>query len=141
MSQQSRIMVFGVFDGLHKGHQYFLDTIQKFGELTIVVARNSSVKKIKNHLPVSTLARRITVIKKAYPNARVIAGDTTIGSWKVVRSEKPEIIALGYDQKALGQELKKFIANHKLKIAIKTIKSHKPKIYHSRILNKLYPKR
>jgi cytidyltransferase-like protein len=129
-------MVFGVFDGLHDGHRYFLNAAHKLGRLVVVVARNKSVSELKHHKPWKSGASRISAIEKEYPRAKVVLGDTTAGSWNIITKELPGSIALGYDQIQLGKELKKFIVKHKLNINIKTIKSHKPKIYHSSVLNK-----
>jgi len=48
--QALKSMVFGVFDGLHEGHLFFLDEAQKYGDnLIIVVASDINVKNIKKH--------------------------------------------------------------------------------------------
>ena len=41
-----KILIFGVFDGIHKGHLYFINEAKKQGgHLVAIVARDSIVKK------------------------------------------------------------------------------------------------
>ena len=43
-----KVLVFGTYDIFHKGHEYFLKESKKKGDyLIVVVARDSTVKKIK----------------------------------------------------------------------------------------------
>ena len=92
------VMVFGTFDRLHPGHEYFLDEASKHGSLKVVVARDENVMKIKGHLPVENEKKRAKEIKKGFPDAKVIPGDPKdfLGP---VRKFKPDVIFLGYDQK------------------------------------------
>ena len=131
-------MIFGVFDGLHKGHLHFINQASKLGSIITVVTRNSIILKMKKHLPKFSLKKRISDLSVARTvlAIKIIAGDTKIGSWNVIKKNKPDIVALGYDQKDLKKSLKKFISENKLKIKIKTISPHKPKKFHSSILSK-----
>ena len=131
-------MIFGVFDGLHKGHLHFINQASKLGSIITVVTRNSIILKMKKHLPKFSLKKRISDLSVARTvlAIKIIAGDTKIGSWNVIKKNKPDIVALGYDQKDLKKSLKKFISENKLKIKIKIISPHKPKKFHSSILSK-----
>ena len=44
-------MIFGTFDLLHPGHFFVLEEAAKRGDVTVVVARDSTVKRIKNRPP------------------------------------------------------------------------------------------
>ena len=122
-----KVMVFGTFDVLHKGHLNFFEQARKYGDyLIVVVARDKTVKKIKGNPPRNNEKQRLMRIKK-YANKSVLG--YIRDKYKVIKNFKPDIICLGYDQKASLKELRKF------KITIKRLKSYKPNKYKS---SKLY---
>lgn len=99
-------MVFGVYDGCDEGHQHFLCEAQKLGsELVVAVARDETVVKLKVKSPKFTLSERIAAVKSLGIASVVVAGDREQYSWDVLRTYKPNIVALGYDQRALGEAL------------------------------------
>jgi glycerol-3-phosphate cytidylyltransferase-like family protein len=51
--------------------------------------------------------------------------------YAAIKKYKPEIIALGYDQKVNLLELKNKLKEFKIKSEIVRLKSHKPEIYKS----------
>lgn len=125
-----KIMCFGTFDLLHKGHIHYLKESKKLGEhLTVVVARDENVKKIKNKTPIENQILRILNLRKLDFINEVILG-SKIDFFKVIKENNPDIIALGYDQKAPLQKLKSEFAN----IKIQRIKPYKPHIYKSSII-------
>ena len=48
------------------------------------------------------------MLKKERIADEVILGDTEMSSWKILKRTKPTIIALGYDQTDLKQELEEY---------------------------------
>ena len=128
-------MVFGVFDCLHRGHFSFLRQAQKYGNLMIAVARDSSVKKLKNKKPTQTEKQRVSVLKKTFLKADIFLGDKTPGSYTVVKNRKPDIICLGYDQTGLARDLAEKIREGKLpKIKIIILKPFKPEKFKTSLL-------
>ncbi len=106
MERNKKVFIFGVFDGLHDGHRFFIEESTKLGtEIVISVARDEYVRKYKNKEPKNLLPTRIQTIKENYREAKVIEGDSEIESWKSLQEEKPDIIALGYDQNKLKEVL------------------------------------
>lgn len=123
-------MCFGTFDLLHKGHIHYLQESKKLGKhLTIVVARDENVKKIKNKSPNHSEVLRILNLRKLDFVDQVILG-SKVDFFKVINENKPDIIALGYDQKAPIEKLKTEFPN----IKIERIDSYKPHIYKSSII-------
>jgi FAD synthetase len=105
-----KVMATGAFDLLHMGHIYYLREAKKLGdELVVIVARDSTVRKLK-HEPVTPEDMRLNIIKELK-----IVDDAMLGHeddiYKIVKEVKPDIIALGYDQihdeENIEQELKK----------------------------------
>jgi FAD synthetase len=92
-----RVMATGVFDLLHPGHLYFLTEARKLGdELVVVVARDQTARRLKHEPYVPEHVRR-EMVEALKPVDRAILGSTTDIYETVVR-EKPQVIALGYDQ-------------------------------------------
>ena len=119
------VMAFGVFDFLHLGHLYYLSQAKKMGSfLVVVIARDINVKRIKGRFPKQNERERLLSVKKTGIADKVILGQLE-NRYKVIEENKPDIIALGYDQKANLGKLKKF------KIKIVRLKSYKPHIYKS----------
>ena len=133
--KNKRVMVFGVFDGLHKGHLYFLREVAKYGKLIAVVARDSAVKKLKNKTPKRNERERLRAVRKAAFVYQAVLGDKKQGGYAVVKQYKPDIICLGYDQKRLKEDLKRKL-NKKALSSIKFIQlmPHQPQKLHSSLL-------
>lgn len=124
MERNKKVFIFGVFDGLHDGHRYFIDQALKQGDVLVIsVARDEYVRKYKNKEPKNSLQIRIREIQKNYPLAKIIEGDLEIESWQGLEMEKPHIIALGYDQIQLKKVLENKTWNN-FSPRILIIKSH-----------------
>jgi FAD synthetase len=131
----TRVMVFGVFDGLHDGHVYFLREAGKLGDyLIVVVARDEVVEELKRKSPKENLIERMATINQKNLADEVITGDKELGNWEVVKKYRPDIIALGYDQSELKNELEKRISDFDWQPEIKIIPSHEPDKLHSSLL-------
>ena len=130
-------MVFGTFDGLHAGHLNFFKQARDLipGSLLIVsVARDKNVKKIKNFFPILNEKRRISLIKKSKMADRVVLAGLNDHIPHIIK-EKPEIIALGYDQKSFYlKNLKKELQNKGLAVKIVRLQPYKEKIYKNHLL-------
>lgn len=95
----SRVLVFGTFDLLHPGHRFVLEEAGKRGELHVVVARDSTVARIKNLKAHHPETERMAMIEAAFPAAHVRLGSDTGDFLAPVREVQPHLIVLGYDQK------------------------------------------
>ena len=126
------VMVFGVFDGIHPGHENFLCQAKKLGDqLVVAVARDNVVEKLKGHLPISDEETRIAAIRLRSCVDQAVFGDITIGSFESVYQVKPDIIAFGYDQDQLASKLQDWIIETRAKIKTVNLKSYKPEEYKS----------
>jgi len=108
---KTRVMVFGTFDLLHYGHVRLLNNSKKIGgansELTVVVARDSSVLKIKNNAPIYNEEQRRILISELKAVDRAILGHEGPDKLKIIEEYHPHIVVLGYDQKIEVEELQK----------------------------------
>lgn len=130
------VMCFGTFDGLHKGHYFYLKQARKYGDkLVVVVARDSTVKQTKNTNPIRNQDKRLAEVKKCKLVDKAVlgyAGDKLM----IIDEIKPDVLCLGYDQKAFTTQLKAKLNDRGLTPKIVRIKPHKPEIYKSSKLNK-----
>ena len=143
MKKQIRVkgkvaLVFGVFDLIHKGHISFLKQAKKHGEkLVAIVARDSSVKKIKKRFPHESERQRLNNVRVVRGVSRAVLGDKVHGSYDVLTRLKPDVACLGYDQRELERDLRARIRKKELpNIKIVRLKAHKPKKFKTSIVAK-----
>ena len=136
--RKTRIMVFGTFDELHRGHLDFFKQARRLAKkcfLIVSIARDKNVLKIKGHKPELKDAERLALVKKCnLADKIVLAGKTEY--LPHILKESPDIIALGYDQTAYVKNLKKDLKNKGILIKIIRLKPFKEKIYKNHLLNK-----
>ncbi len=125
------VLIFGVFDMLHPGHEYFIKEAQRLGNLHICLASDGYVKEVKNKVPHHTWEERKEMLRTKFPNVIVHKGDDTMGTWSILKDIKPDIIAIGYDQHELYRALNK-ITNARLEF----IKPYHKDIYKTSLLEK-----
>lgn len=93
-----RIMTTGVFDLLHPGHLHMLEEAKKLGdELVVVIARDESATREK-HTPITHEEQRRRMVEALKPVDRAVLGHRG-DYYRIVTELKPDIIALGFDQK------------------------------------------
>jgi FAD synthetase len=140
-----KVMVFGTFDILHKGHFNFFRQARKYGDYLIaIVARDKTVLAVKRKLPRNSEKIRLNNLKNNNLADKVVLGGLK-NKHAVIKRLKPDLICLGYDQKAFIKGLKKAPilkarfagANARRwgrggkKIKIVRLKPYKPEIYKS----------
>ncbi len=135
------VMVFGTFDGLHAGHLHFfkqarkLVGLKKEPFLVISIARDKNVKKIKGKIPdLNEKQRKLLVEQNKLVDRVVFAG--VHEHLPHILKEKPNIIALGYDQEAYVKNLRKDLAEKGLLVKIVRLKSYKPHKYKNHLIKK-----
>ena len=129
-------MVFGTFDILHKGHEYLLREAGKYGDyLTVVLARDKTVLKVKKRKPVYSEKKRLENLKKLKIANKIILGSLK-DKYSHIIKENPNVICLGYDQKAFTKNLKENLAKRNLFPKRIRLKSFHPEKYKSSVLRK-----
>ena len=121
-------MMFGTFDIIHPGHTYLLTEAKKLGDnLVVIIARDKTVEEIKSRKSKNDENTRLKNISDLQIADKVILGNIS-DKYQVIKEEKPDIIALGYDQRAFVDKLKT-IVNKNTKIV--RFKPYKENIYKS----------
>lgn len=130
-----KVLVFGTFDKLHDGHLSFLRQAREHGKLTVVVTRDSNVKKIKKKKPAQNERKRVTNVKKFAD--KVMLGEKKV-TYRLIKKINPDLICIGYDQKPTIAQARKILERLGMKnVKLKKMKPHKPKFYKSSLLNEL----
>jgi FAD synthetase len=133
---ENKIMVFGTFDGLHKGHLNFFKqarTLAANPYLIVSIARDKNVFKIKGEYPAKNEKARLALVKKSRLANRVILSGLARHVPHIAR-EKPDLIALGYDQRAYVKNLKEDLKKAGITAKIVRLKPYKEKIYKNHLL-------
>lgn len=126
-----KVMCFGTFDRLHKGHEYYLSKAKELGDfLVVVVALDETVMQTKNKKPQHSADERIRRLHEFGVADKIIAGNPG-DKLKVVADEKPDVICLGYDQTFFTENLKEKLAQLGLKPEIVRIGAYMPELYKS----------
>ena len=115
--------MFGTFDIIHPSHLRFLLEARNAVdcqecELVVIVARDSSIQRIKRHKPIFHEDERLKLVSglRIVDYARL--GNEGKDHYEVILEVNPDFIVLGYDQVPNDQPLRDFIQNHNLSVEI-----------------------
>ncbi len=127
------VLCFGTFDCLHAGHQDFIRQARYLGDyLIVVVARDATVKIMKQQIPVQNENIRLATIQAQDAVNLALLGDYEPDNYDLLSKLDFDILALGYDQipddKTVRSELNKRRKTH---VLITRLKSYRPHIYKS----------
>ncbi len=132
-----KVLVFGVFDGVHEGHRALFREAKRHGDhLVLAVARDGVIEKLKRRAPDKDLAARIAMLEKELFVDEAVPGDEVLGGYGVIKAHRPEVVALGYDQSALKEDLESKKAMFDWDFEILVMQPHEPEKYHNSLLKK-----
>lgn len=122
-----KIMASGTFDLIHPGHAFYLEEAKKLGgnnaELFVVIATDKTVEKHKR-VPIMNQQQRAEMISKLRVVDKVVVGDEN-DPLRIVKEEKPDIIAIGPDQKFDVEKLQKHLEENGLGAKVIKIEDYK----------------
>ena len=131
------VFVGGGFEIIHYGHVYTLAKAKNLGDVLVVsVARDSTIKRRKNREPLIGEADRVRLLSALRDvDAAILGveGDIYITLERV----KPDLVALGYDQYHMEQDIKREASRRGMKVEVVRLDSPYPRIKTSRILKEL----
>ncbi len=116
------VLASGVFDLLHLGHVKFLEAAKKTGgvnsKLVVIIARDKTVEKAKGRKPVMSENQRKQLVESLKVVDEAILGLEDFDIGNVIASVNPDIIALGYDQADVEEDVKKYLEKSGIKVKV-----------------------
>ncbi len=130
--KKTQIMVFGTFDMIHEGHENLFRQARALGPepyLIVSVARDLIAKKARGYAPKNNEAARCEMLA-AHPLVdKAVIGDES-GYIPHIAFLKPDIIALGYDQKGeYVENLENDLREAGLTTRVVRLQSYKPETF------------
>jgi FAD synthetase len=111
-----------VFDLLHLGHVKFLEEAKKAGgknaELLVIVARDSTVQRMKGRKPVMPENQRRALVESLRVVDEAVLGLEDFDIGEVIERVKPDVIALGYDQADMEARVREYVNKHALNVRV-----------------------
>ncbi|TAL50127.1 FAD synthase [Patescibacteria group bacterium] len=109
---RKRVLVFGTFDGVHSGHEFFLRSAKGRGtELVVGVARDAHVATFKGRKPLHSEQKRLEQVQKLSMVDSALLCDPEISTFNIIEEVVPDLLVLGHDQQALEQALITWMEN------------------------------
>ena len=119
------VLTSGAFDLIHYGHIRLLEEAKRLGgpdaRLVVIVARDETIRKLKQHLPVIPEDQRRAVVEALRVVDEALLGYEDLDMATVIDRIQPDIIAVGYDQDGIEAMATKAIEERGLKIEVKRI--------------------
>jgi cytidyltransferase-like protein len=131
------VFIGGGFELIHYGHVYTISKARSLGDVLVVsVARDSTIRKRKNREPLVSEEDRVRLLSSLRDvDAAILGveGDIYVTLQKV----KPDIVALGYDQYHMEDEVMREAKRRGMKLRVVRLDSPYPNIKTTRILKEL----
>lgn len=108
-----KVIVFGAFDNLHEGHIHMLREAKEYGDfLIVVVGRDVIVTQVKGKKPVYSEDERLAQVEQLNIADKVRLAAEGDDRYRTIAEEKPDIVALGFSQRAFVDELSDAVEEH-----------------------------
>ena len=111
------VMMGGAFEIIHPGHVHALSEARQLGNtLVVVVATDGSVERNKGRPPVTSQALRVGLVSSIRQVDLALPGNK--GSiYEILLRIRPDVVALGYDQRHNGDEIVQEAAKRGIRIS------------------------
>src|SRR5687767_8290289 len=133
----TRVFAAGTFDGFHEGHRDYLRQARAQGdELVVLVARDSTVERIKGRRPRQSEEERLKDVQQEPLVDRAVLGSEGGKKFDILLELRPDVIVLGYDQPTKEEDLRIFLDGNGLSSTriVRGVAYH-PETYKSSLLN------
>jgi len=128
------VFIGGGFELIHYGHVYTISKARGLGDALVVsVARDSTIRKRKKREPLigeEDRVRLLSSLREVDAAMLGVEGDIYVTLQKV----KPDIVALGYDQYHMEDEVKREAKKRGMKLRVVRLDSPYPHIKTTKIL-------
>ncbi len=130
-------MIFGTFDGIHKGHRFVFKEAKKQGDtLLVVVALDKTVRVVKGRNTLHNERWRLREVLQEENVDDVVFGHKE-DMYRAIKTHRPDVICLGYDQKNFTGGLREKLNDLGLYMTrIVRLEAYEPEKYKSSRINK-----
>ncbi len=142
LSQKGRgsirvVFLGGGFEVIHYGHVHTISKARRLGDVLVVsVARDSTIRRRKKREPLVGEAERVKLLSALRDvDAAILGVEGDI--YETLEKVKPDLVALGYDQYHLEEEVKRESAKRGMKVEVVRLDSPVPNLKTSNILKEL----
>ncbi len=133
--KKGRVVVFGIIDGIHAGHRDFLRQAKAYeDEVVTMVGRDESVVRLKAKTPTCPEKMRLELVAQDEWVSDVILGDEEQSSYRGLGELNPDVICLGYDQRALRVDLEEWMREKGQKIPMYSLEPYHSDTFHNSLL-------
>jgi FAD synthetase len=131
------VFIGGGFEVIHYGHVYTISKARSLGDALVVsVARDSTIRKRKKREPLVGEEDRVKLLSALRDvDAAVLGVEGDI--YVTLQNVGPDVVALGYDQYHMEEEVKREAAKRGLKVEVVRLDSPYPRMKTSRVLKEL----
>jgi len=116
------VLASGTFDLLHLGHVRYLEEAKKAAgknaRLLVIVARDKTVEERKGARPIMPEEHRRALVESLKVVDQAILGYEKFDIGSVIEELKPDIIAVGYDQTGIEEQVRKAIKQRNLSVEV-----------------------
>ena len=116
------VLASGVFDLLHIGHVRFLEDAKRAGganaKLVVIIAKDTTVERIKGRKPIMSEDQRLALVESLKVVDEAVMGYEGLDIGEVIDKIKPDVIALGWDQEEMENQVKAYAKSHKEAIKV-----------------------
>ncbi len=129
------VFIGGGFEVIHYGHVYTIGKAKSLGDVLVVsVARDSTIRRRKKREPLIGEQDRVKLLSSLRQvDAALLGVEGDI--YETLEKVSPDIVALGYDQYHIEEEVKEEAAKRGMKIEVVRLDSPYPRIKTSKLLN------
>ncbi len=117
-----KVVIAGTWDLIHPGHIWLMNKARERGYLTVIVARDSTSRRLKGRRPVVPEDQRLAVVKALKPVDEATLGEENQDILKIVERLKPDLILLGPDQNYDPDAMRRDLRKRGLKTKVERIK-------------------
>jgi FAD synthetase len=138
-NKTTTIMLFGTFDMIHPGHLHMFAQARKLAKkgtepcLVVSLARDANVKRIKGKAPKLNEKKRLKQMQAIAEVDKAVLGAMKDYISAIIKVN-PDVIALGYDQKAYVRGLRQALKAAGISPKIVRLKAHQPRKYKTHLL-------
>jgi FAD synthetase len=133
--KKKRVVVFGIFDGVHDGHRDFFRQAKKMGdELWAIVGRDAVAKQLKGRKPKYGENERVQLVQAEPFVTNALLGDKELSNYSVLVHCNPDIVCMGYDQQELEVDLRRWVHEQGKNIQVYRAKPYRETEFHNSLL-------